>query len=190
MRRTYIAMTMAAALWACGDDDSTGAQVGTGGGVYTDTTSADGLWDAPTAYDFTCTYRTGVQFRVANNKKLGFMGAKWHGEGGWIHVWRGGLKASDPKILAEDVLPRSDFKLYDGNEGRDHVDNFLDCIRSRQKTITPVETACRSISVGHLGEIAMLTGRKIRWNPETEEILGDPGASALLGRAYREPWVL
>jgi len=36
----------------------------------------------------------------------------------------------------------------------------------------------------------MLTGRKIRWNPETEEIVGDPAASTLLGRAYREPWVL
>jgi hypothetical protein len=44
--------------------------------------------------------------------------------------------------------------------------------------------------VGLLGEIAMLTGRKIRWNPDTEEILDDPGASALLGRSYREPWSL
>ena len=61
---------------------------------------------------------------------------------------------------------------------------------SRQETITPVEAACRSISVGHLGEIAMLTGRKIKWNPETEEIVGDPEASALLGRAYRKPWTL
>ena len=43
---------------------------------------------------------------------------------------------------------------------------------------------------GLLGEIAMLTGRKIRWNPETEEIIGDPGASAMLGRTYREPWTL
>jgi hypothetical protein len=36
----------------------------------------------------------------------------------------------------------------------------------------------------------MLTGRKIRWNPETEKIIGDDKASALLGRSYREPWVL
>jgi hypothetical protein len=44
--------------------------------------------------------------------------------------------------------------------------------------------------VALLGEIAMLTGRKIKWNPEKEEIKGDPEASALLGRSYREPWVL
>jgi hypothetical protein len=53
-----------------------------------------------------------------------------------------------------------------------------------------VEVGHRSISVGLLGEIAMLTGRKIKWNPEKEEIIGDPQASALLGRSYREPWVL
>jgi hypothetical protein len=53
-----------------------------------------------------------------------------------------------------------------------------------------VEVGHRSISVGLLGEIAMLTGRKIKWNPETEQIIGDPYASELLGRSYREPWVL
>jgi hypothetical protein len=68
--------------------------------------------------------------------------------------------------------------------------NFLECVRSRELTITPIETALRSISVGLLGEIAMLTGRKIKWNPKTEEIIGDPGAAALLGRSYREPWTL
>ena len=41
-----------------------------------------------------------------------------------------------------------------------------------------------------LKEIAMVTGRKIRWNPEKEEIAGDAAASALLLRPYREPWKL
>jgi hypothetical protein len=38
--------------------------------------------------------------------------------------------------------------------------------------------------------IAIQTGRKIKWDPEKEAIIGDPGASRLLGRAYREPWCL
>ena len=45
-------------------------------------------------------------------------------------------------------------------------------------------------SVGLLCEIAMLTGRTLKWDPETETFDNDPGASALLGRAYREPWHL
>ena len=53
-----------------------------------------------------------------------------------------------------------------------------------------METAHRSISVGLLCEIAFLTGRKIKWDPVTETIADDPGASALLHRAYRAPWTL
>jgi hypothetical protein len=122
---------------------------------------------------------------VANNKQL-TQGAKWYGEKGWIHVNRGGLSASNEKILREEISP-NEIKLY---ESRDHKQNFLDCVKSRRLTICPAEVGHRSISVGLLGEIAMLTGRKIKWNPEKEEIIGDPQASALLGRSYREPRVL
>jgi len=168
------------------DLEHTGPVAVEGKGVY----PGEGLWDAPTAYDFTCEYSSGVTMRVANDQALGFMGAKWHGTDGWIHVNRAGIWASNEAWLGPEGLRRDELKLYYGNEGRDHVDNFLDCVRSRRETIAPVETAARSVGVGHLGEIAMLTGRRIRWNPETEEIKGDAGASALLGRAYREPWIL
>ncbi|MFH0946917.1 MAG: Gfo/Idh/MocA family oxidoreductase [Planctomycetota bacterium] len=150
----------------------------------------EGLWNAPTAYKFTCKYENGVVMTVGNDQQIGFMGAKWHGEDGWVHVHRGGMDPADKRLLDYDCIGLGDIRLYDGPEGRDHVDNFLDCVRSRRPTLTPVEVACRSISVGHLGEIAMLTGRKIHWDPKTETIQNDPGASALLGRAYREPWVL
>jgi len=96
------------------------------------------------------------------------------------------MTASDEKILREEIGP-DEIRLY---ESRDHKQNFLDCVKSRKLTICPAEVGFRSISVGLLGEIAMLTGRKIKWNPDTEEIIGDPEASALLGRSYREPWVL
>lgn len=145
----------------------------------------EGLYNVPTEYRFTCKYADGIVMTVANNKQL-TQGAKWYGETGWIHVNRGGLRASDEKILKEQIGP-NEIKLY---ESRDHKQNFLDCVKSRKLTICPVEVGHRSISVGLLGEIAMLTGRKIKWDPETDEIAGDPEASALLGRSYREPWVL
>jgi predicted dehydrogenase len=113
-------------------------------------------------------------------------GAKWYGERGWIHVNRGGLRAEPAEILKEVIGP-GEIRLY---ESRDHKQDFLDCVRSRKLTICPAEVGHRSISVGLLGEIAMLTGRKIKWNPDTEQIIGDEEASALLGRSYREPWVL
>jgi len=145
----------------------------------------EGLYNVATQYKFACTYADGTVMTVANNQQI-TQGAKWYGETGWIHVNRGGLTASDEKILREEIGP-NEIRLY---ESRDHKQNFLDCVRSRKLTICPVEVGLRSISVGLLGEIAMLTGRKIKWNPENEKIIGDPEASALLGRSYREPWIL
>lgn len=145
----------------------------------------DGLYNVPTEYKFNCKYAGGLTMTVANNRQIP-QGAKWYGEKGWVHVNRGGLRAEPSDILKEVIGP-GETKLYDS---RDHKQNFLDCVKSRKLTICPAEVGHRSISVGLLGEIAMLTGRKIKWNPETEEIIGDEEASALLGRSYREPWVL
>ena len=145
----------------------------------------DGLYNAPYAYSFKCKYKSGLVVHIADNRKLK-QGAKWYGENGWIHVSRGGMTA-EPRSLLDEVIGPNEIQLY---ESRDHKQNFLDCVRSRKETICPEEVGHRSISVGLLGEIAMLTGRKIRWNPDTEEIINDPGASALLGRSYREPWTL
>ncbi len=146
---------------------------------------SDGLYNVPTHYRFNCRYKNGIVMTVANNQQLA-QGAKWYGEKGWVHVSRRGMSASDPKILDEQIGP-GEIHLY---ESRDHKQNFLDCVKSRKLTICPEEVGFRSISVGLLGEIAMLTGRRIKWNPDTEEIIGDPAASALLGRSYREPWTL
>jgi len=174
------------AHWGLGFD-RTGPYEISGKGDY----PAEGLWDAPTDYQFTCKYAGDVTLEVGSVSRIGFMGAKWHGDDGWIHARRGnlqtGLSASNPDWLRYEEIGPGDEHLYRSD---DHIQNFIDCVKSRQETIAPVETACRSVSVGHLGEIAMLTGRTIRWDPVTEMILDDPGASALLGRSYRKPWIL
>ena len=163
------------------DTEDTGPVEIEGKGNYPD----NGLYNAPMTYKFHCKYANGIDMVVANNQQL-TQGAKWFGDKGWVHVSRGGLSASDPKILREVIGPE-EIQLYNS---RDHKQNFLDCIKSRKQTIAPAETGHRSISVGLLGEIAMLTGRKLKWNPETEEFANDPAASALLGRSYREPWTM
>ena len=145
----------------------------------------EGLYDAPTEYNFLCTYKNGVQISVTNNS-VNPQGCKWIGEKGWVYVRRGFIDA-EPKSLLQEKIGSGEIRLYDSGG---HKRNFIDCVLSRKETICPAEVGHRSISVGLLGEIAMLTGRTIRWNPDTEEIINDPGASALLGRSYREPWQL
>jgi len=166
------------AHWGLGFDHTGPVEIA-GSAVYPE----DGIYDVPGDYHFECTYANGVVIDVSNANR---MGTTWHGDKGWVYVDRDGFDA-EPKSLLKEVIGTDEIKLY---ESDDHHRNFIECVKSRKLTITPIETAYRSISVGLLGEIAMLTGRKIRWNPDTEEILADPAASALLGRAYRAPWSL
>lgn len=147
----------------------------------------EGIYDVPYAYDFTCTYANGVKIRVANaSKQPKGMGACWYGDKGWIHVSRRGIWASDPAILREKIGP-NEIHLY---KSENHHKNFIDCVKSRKETIAPAEVAHRSISAGLLGEIAMLTGRKLRWNPDTEQFVDDDDANRYLMRSYRAPWHL
>lgn len=169
------------AHWGMGLDRSGPVSV-EGIGVF----PREGIYDVAVEYDFNCIYANGVKMRVANASRLKRgMGTVWYGDKGWIHVDRGNvLTASDPAILKEVIGP-NEIQVY---KSTDHQQNFIDCIRSRKETITPAEIAHRSISVGLLGEIAMITNQKIQWDPEKEEIIGNEYASRLLTRPYRQPW--
>lgn len=171
------------AHWGLGYD-RTGPISVKGTGVY----PREGIFDVPVEYDFTCEYNTGVKLRVANSSRLPHsMGTCWYGDKGWLHVDRGDrISASDPKILNE-VIGAEETKLY---KSTDHHQNFLDCIKSREETITPAEVALRSISVGLLGEIAMLTGEKLDWDPEKEKFTNSQYANHMLKRPYKGPWKL
>ena len=155
-----------------------------GAGVY----PAEGLYNAPVEYDFTCKYANGIEMRVCNSSRLSLgMGTTWYGDKGWIHTDRGNkLTASDPKIL-EEVIGENEIHLY---KSESHWQNFIDCVKSGEPTIAPIEPAYRAISVGLLGEIAMTTGETIKWDPEKEVIIDNPSASRLLSKPYRKPWTL
>lgn len=143
----------------------------------------DGVWDSPPDYDCLCTYESGLTIRISSQLR---MGAKWFGDQGWIFVTREETLA-DPAAILDEVIGDNEIRLY---KSTNHVANFIECIKTREETITPAETAHRSASVGHLCNIALYTGRTIHWNPKTEEIIGDPAAANMLSPKYREPWVL
>jgi predicted dehydrogenase len=146
----------------------------------------DDVWNTATKYRITCKYPKDIEMVIAGGHSDIKSGTKWIGTDGWVWVDRGHYDASDVEWFA---LPEDKFKvqLYKSEE---HRRNFLDCVKSRKPTITPVETAHHSAIPGHLGLISMLVGRKIKWDVAKEEILGDAEASKLLSRPYREPWKL
>ena len=155
-----------------------------GKGVY----PPEGIYNAPVEYDFMCRYANGIEMRVANASRLEHgMGTTWYGDLGWIHTDRGNvLTASKPEILQE-VIGENETHLY---KSENHWQNFVDSVKSGSQAIAPIEPAYRAISVALLGEMAMTTGETIKWDPEKEEIIGNPRAARLLSRPYRKPWTL
>ena len=111
-------------------------------------------------------------------------GVRFEGTGGWIFVTRGKIEASHGDLLTTP-LPSSAKRLYASDN---HMKNFFDCVRSRQQPICDVEIGHRSVTVCHLGVIAMRLGRALKWNPATEQFVGDTAANGWLAREQRKPW--
>ena len=150
---------------------------------------ANALWNTCTKYRIELKYPQDITMTIAGGHPDIRSGTKWIGTDGWVWVDRGGFEGSNKEWKKYKNLPEElrKVKLY---ESRNHQRNFLDCVKSRQPTITPVQTGHHSAIPGHLGLIAMLTGRKIRWSVADEVILDDPEASKLLTREYRAPYQL
>ena len=164
------------AQWGIGADGSGPVEIeGTG------RLPKDGMFETFETFHIEYTYANGVKLICGEGN-----GAKFEGTDGWVHVDRGFLDAH-PKALLDEKLGPGDVHLY---ESPGHHEDWLNCIRSRQRPICDVEIGYRSVSVCHLGNISMRLGRKLRWDPATESFVGDDEATRWLSRPYRAPWHL
>jgi predicted dehydrogenase len=154
----------------------------------------DSLFNTAEAFDIRYKYANGVTMRVSSEVP----GIRFVGSDGWagFRGWRAPLKASKPEIVNEPI-GASEIKVYHPSEivgraegkGGEHR-NFVDCVKSRKPCYAPAETGHRTITIAHLGNIAMMLGRKLRWNPEAERFVDDPEADKMLTRKQRDPWTL
>jgi predicted dehydrogenase len=111
-------------------------------------------------------------------------GIVFEGSDGWIYVRRGFVEASKPEIL-KDPLPGNAKRLYASN---DHMGNFFECVRTRKAPVADAEIGHRSVSVCHLGSIALRLGRKLQWDPDQQQFVGDEEANRMVAREQRRPW--
>lgn len=167
------------AQWGMGTTSSGPIKIQNAKGAWPD----DPLWNTATEYYFEAVYRSGVVLKISNQFR---MGVTFKGTDGWVYVNRGQIDAH-PKSLLEEQFDASDIRLPSSDH---HFRNFIDCVISREEPVAPVEQAHRSISICHLGNIAMLLGRDLKWNPEREQVIGDHVAHSMLNRPYRAPWIL
>ena len=141
-----------------------------------------GLFDTVINWDVRGRYASGVEFTLKpGGDKTTFVGTQ-----GWIAPSRGGIIAEPASLLKTTLKPDGVHLLQDNH----HYRNFLTAVLSRKTPASDIDSAVQSDFISHLGDIAIRTGRRIKWDPKAEQIVGDEGASRMLTRALRPPWAL
>ncbi len=154
-------------------------------------------YHTPTKFDIMMEYADGTVINVCDNYKsedgrthFG-NGILFEGEDGRIFVQRDDVDGkpfdemteADKKRLDEQVVA-----VYGGKKPGDHMGNFFDCINTREKPISDVESHHRTMTACHLCNISLMLGREVRWDPDAEKFIGDEQATMLMSRPRREPY--
>ncbi|MFZ2640041.1 MAG: Gfo/Idh/MocA family oxidoreductase [Verrucomicrobiia bacterium] len=164
--------------WALGDDampveyEDTGAEFPPKGDLF----------NTPTKISFRARYASGVELDCHTDKRA--FGVRFEGSDGWLEISSRKLQ-SNPESLKDSVIGENEKHL---GVSKNHQRNFLDCVKSRKDGVEPVEAGHRTSALCHLGNIAMVLKRKIKLDPQTEQIVGDDEANKMLSRPLRGPW--
>jgi predicted dehydrogenase len=141
-------------------------------------------YNAATKFDVKCMYPNDVELHILSD---GENGIQIKGDKGDLFVSRGALRGSAVDSLKDMPLPEDAItKLYKGKKPGDHMGNLFECMKDRTQPISDVATHHRAMTTCHLANIAIRLGRKLNWNPETEQIIGDDAANAWQKREARK----
>jgi predicted dehydrogenase len=149
----------------------------------------DGLCNCATGWDVNLKFANGITMNFTDGERNP-LGVKFEGTDGWVFVKEehlGGKPDANPKSLLEKPIGPNEMHLPVSNH---HQQNFLDCVKTRARTVAPVEVAVRSDTLCQLSDIAMRLGRKLRWDPDNEKFINDAQANRMLRRPMRNPWRL
>jgi predicted dehydrogenase len=109
-----------------------------------------------------------------------------------VPATRGQFQTWDNLIEAEEY-ENVNRALDDGSSAESTsalIRNFLDCIKSRQTPLCPLEEGHRSTSFAHLANIALKTKTRLLWDADKEQFTNSSEANQLLHYEYRKPWKL
>ena len=105
---------------------------------------------------------------------------------GRIAVDRSALVSEPPDIVREPLRPNEVHLYYSPS----HSGNFLECVRTRKKTICDADIAHRAASALLLGGVAKQLQRSLKYDPQAEKFINDDEANRMLSIAKRPPWYI
>ena len=114
-------------------------------------------------------------------------GVMFIGEKGRVFVNRGGIYGNAVEELKENPLSDDAWRVRPSNN---HMANFFHCVETREEPVSPVRIQQRTVTVCHLTNISLRLGRKLTWDPQAEQIVGDEEANGWLKREQRAPYAI
>jgi predicted dehydrogenase len=168
-------------------------------GLGMDGTGPVEIWPSSPGQDGTVemVYPNGVPVHFILGKGHAWGGCIFVGEKGKLEVNRNKF-TSNPKEIAAELSKKIDMadevtKWSDKTalwQARWHLQNWLDCIKTREKPAADVEIGHRSVTVCHLANLARHIGRRLKWDPAKEQFVGDDDANKLVDRPRRKGYEL
>ncbi len=132
---------------------------------------------------------SGCKYVYANGIEVihgGPDGCVFTGTKGTMHIARGVLK-SNPESIITEPLGEKDVHVA---RSPGHHRNWVDCIRSRQQPVASIEAGARTVAIPLLGNLAYWNGRRLKWDPQNWQFVGDDTANTWLDYARRDAWQL
>jgi predicted dehydrogenase len=141
-------------------------------------------YNVATVYEFLLEFPGGVEVTVSSDARNGLL---VEGTKGRIFVNRGGLEGKPVDELKENPLPDDAAdQIRGGGKPWDHMADFVQCIKTREKPVSDVWSHHRAVTTGHLAAISGRLNRPLEWDAKTETIIGDDVANAMQKREQRK----
>lgn len=149
--------------------------------------TVDNKYNTATTFLVRATFENGIPLEIRDDTENG---VRFEGERGNIFVKRDRIDLDGGAVSAlyRDPIPESLLReLRHGKPMDDHFENFFACCNDRGKPVSDVWSHHRALSTCHLANIAIrLGGRKLNWDPEKEQIIGDDEANSFVSRPQRK----
>lgn len=180
------------AHWGMGISEGGPVRV-SGTGTFSEPSSG---YDVPRTFVVEMDYPNDVRVTIRSSENGESDGITFVGDRGRVFCNRGRVSGKPVEELADDPLPEG-VRMHAWPAGKygktaviQHQRNFLHCIETGAEPIAGVVNGHRVASALHLANISIRLGREIRFDPESEQIIGDEEANGMLSRKRRSPYVI